>query len=816
MRQAFVYGSALGANHVQYRGIRAMALGLLKKSLFNAVIGSMLLPVVFSIASATFLIVQQGTSLSEASDLRGKTDLIYRLGAVVHEQQIERGATSIFLSSNGQRFRDELARQRRQTDAAVAEFQEKLSRFGPDAFIGEVRGNIDTAIRALTQRPAIRAGVDRLSVDTPTALGHYTDINTSLLSAVIGLASASTQTETAVRVVSLKAFLNAKESAGLERAVGSGGFAQGAFDQDRALTLQSLIARQELDLERFADLATDEDRARLTAIQNAPETQTIEQLRDIALNAAAGAGLQRRTAEEFFAATTARIDAMKAIEDTLIADLRALADLQYRNALWLCATVGVGVLLVLGLAAAAAQVSIRFMLHSVRAISNAGDRLARGEQDVEMPSPVPSELGRIVWSINHFRESVVEGKNREARILEERQRAEAHAREAEDEKQRAEKARVEEEARVAREEQQRLESYAQELARMVSACAKGDFSQRLPLDGQTGVLREISESLNQISDVVATSLDEIERALDHLSKGDLTFRMSQSYSGIFAKIATAMTTATDNMANTLDSVTRATGSVTASADEILSATNELAVQSEKNAARLQSTASAMDEMSTNIGQAADASQSARRYVREVSEKTDSGSGIAKETIAAMEEIRESSEGIVKILAVIDDIAFQTNLLALNAGVEAARAGDAGRGFAVVASEVRSLAQRSSESGREISRLIEASTHSIQRGVKMVDQTASALGGIASDVQEVTSQIDQIAGSFEETRQSIEEVSSATAALDSSTQKNAAMFEETNAAVRLLDGEAKGLMAEVSSFKIGVRATSEPAGAIAAE
>ena len=70
----------------------------------------MLLPVVFSIASATFLIVQQGTSLSEASDLRGKTDLIYGLGAVVHEQQIERGATSIFLSSNGQRFGDELAR----------------------------------------------------------------------------------------------------------------------------------------------------------------------------------------------------------------------------------------------------------------------------------------------------------------------------------------------------------------------------------------------------------------------------------------------------------------------------------------------------------------------------------------------------------------------------------------------------------------------------------------------------------------------------------------------------------------------------------
>jgi len=123
-------------------------------------------------------------------------------------------------------------------------------------------------------------------------------------------------------------------------------------------------------------------------------------------------------------------------------------------------------------------------------------------------------------------------------------------------------------------------------------------------------------------------------------------------------------------------------------------------------------------------------------VRDASQLADQAGNAAREAMANVDRLRESSAAIGNVVNLIAQIARQTTLLALNSTIEAARAGSAGRGFAVVASEVKALAVQTQHATEEISKKIDALQKDAAGSVDAVHRIAQAIEAIRPVFQHV--------------------------------------------------------------------------------
>ena len=313
----------------------------------------------------------------------------------------------------------------------------------------------------------------------------------------------------------------------------------------------------------------------------------------------------------------------------------------------------------------------------------------------------------------------------------------------------------------------------------------------------------------------ATVVDALRIGLRQLSEGNLAARIDTAFPGTYEDLRADYNRAITTLADAIRGVVDNADSISTEARDISSNTDGLSRRTEATAATLEQTAAALNDLTSSIRVSAQGAKDADSAVREAKKNAEQSGEVVLETVAAMDQIADSSGRITSIIKVIDDIAFQTNLLALNAGVEAARAGDAGRGFAVVASEVRALAQRSSDAAREINDLIDKSGSQVKLGVDLVGRTGSALQEIVSSVSRISGLVSTIAESSVQQSTSLNDINASLNQLDQSTQQNAARLEETTAASESLRKDAVALVESVSYFKLpgGGRAGEGDAGIV---
>lgn len=257
---------------------------------------------------------------NDMNQLQVLVEVSTKAGALVHELQKERGMSSGFLTSKGEKFAAELTTQRNETDKKSDIFTHTLTTLDTHHYPSEIKTILSEAKTSLQELGKQRTAISSFGITAADSAAYYSKAIADLLKFPASVARLSNNGDISQLMSAYTNLLEAKERAGKERAMLTAVFTADKFTSSSLNAFLKNTAAQDVYIAEFINYASKDQAAFFTATVTGASVDSVVNIKATATENANAATLGIDSATWFTLATD-RINLIKEVEDKVSADL---------------------------------------------------------------------------------------------------------------------------------------------------------------------------------------------------------------------------------------------------------------------------------------------------------------------------------------------------------------------------------------------------------------------------------------------------------------------------------------------------------------